>query len=193
MLNIVLFGPPGSGKGTQSTNIILKYHLDHISTGDIFRKHLSQKTELGLLAQRYMNIGKLVPDEIVLDMVSDTLFHIKNPNGFVFDGFPRTIAQAEDFDNILKKNGTSIHLVLALEVEEETLKQRVIERGKTSGRVDDIDIDKINTRIKVYKEETLPLSHYYQEQKKWHSINGLNPVEIVFTDICNIVNAVLTS
>ncbi|MDI9356301.1 MAG: adenylate kinase [Chitinophagaceae bacterium] len=189
MLNIVLFGSPGSGKGTQSTKIIQKYNLNHLSTGDIFRKHLSQNTELGLLAQKYMNIGKLVPDEIVLDMVNDSILYTQQKNGFVFDGFPRTIAQAEAFDNMLKKNKTCVHIVIVLEVEEDILKQRIKERGKTSGRSDDTDEHKINTRLNIYKEETLLLSDYYQAQKKWYPVNGLNSVDVVFADICNIIDS----
>src|SRR5690554_7524362 len=150
MLNIVLFGPPGAGKGTQSEKLIEKYNLNHISTGDLFRQHLSEGSELGQLARKYMDEGRLVPDEVVIGMVEDKIKSTKDAEGFIFDGFPRTVAQAKALDDLLEKNSMEISGMIALEVPEDVLKERIRGRGKTSGRVDDQDEEKINTRIQVY-------------------------------------------
>jgi len=166
MLNIVLFGPPGAGKGTQSEKLIEKYKLNHISTGDLFRQHLSEGSELGLLARKYMDEGRLVPDEVVIGMVDDKIKSTKDAEGFIFDGFPRTVAQAKALDDLLEKNSMEISGMIALEVPENVLKERIRGRGKTSGRVDDQDEEKINTRIQVYLDETLPVADYYKGQGK---------------------------
>lgn len=189
MLNIVLFGPPGAGKGTQSEKIIAQYGLTHLSTGDLFRKHLGEGTELGQLAKKYMDQGHLVPDEVVIGMVEDKINTTEGSKGFIFDGFPRTTAQAEALDVMLEKNGMKISGMIALDVSEDILKERIKERGKTSGRVDDQDEDKINTRIKVYLAETLPVAEYYEKQNKFQKINGVGQIEEIFRQICAVIDS----
>jgi adenylate kinase len=189
MLNIVLFGPPGAGKGTQSEKLIAKYGLTHLSTGDLFRKHLGEGTDLGNLAKKYMNEGHLVPDEVVIRMVEDKISSTKDSKGFIFDGFPRTTAQAEALDVMLRKNGMEISGMIALDVPEDILRERIKERGKTSGRVDDQDEEKINTRIKVYLDETFPVAKYYEKQGKFKKINGVGQIEEIFSLISNVVDS----
>ncbi|MDN3668553.1 adenylate kinase [Echinicola jeungdonensis] len=188
MLNIVLFGPPGAGKGTQSEKLIDKYELEHISTGDLFRKHLGNGTELGKLARKYMDEGRLVPDEVVIGMVDDKIKNSPDVKGFIFDGFPRTVAQAEALDNLLEEKSMDISGMIALEVPEEELKERIRGRGKTSGRADDQDEEKINTRIKVYQEETLPVATYYKEQGKFSGIYGVGEIDEIFSLICAVID-----
>ncbi|WP_258102537.1 adenylate kinase [Marinoscillum sp. MHG1-6] len=188
MLNIVLFGPPGAGKGTQSENIIEKYQLVHISTGDLFRKHLGEGTELGKLAQGFMDQGKLVPDEVVIGMVEDKIQENLDVPGFIFDGFPRTVNQADALDKMLAKHDLSISGMVALEVPEDELRARIKERAKTSGRVDDQDDDKITTRIKVYQDETAPVAGYYKAQSKFNSINGVGSISEIFDQIAGVVD-----
>ncbi len=187
MINIVLFGPPGSGKGTQSDHIIKKFNLTHISTGDLFRKHLEEGTELGILAQQYMDDGNLVPDEIVSKMVADRLKENNESKGYIFDGFPRTVPQAKVLDQLLEDLEMPINLIIALEVDDNELKNRILERGKTSGRVDDQSEEKVETRIRVYKEETLPIANYYKIQNKFYSIHGVGSIE----DIANHISRVI--
>lgn len=187
MLNIVLFGPPGAGKGTQSEKIIKKYGLTHLSTGDLFRKHLSEGTELGKLAQGYMDEGNLVPDEVVIRMVDAKISSNTQSKGFIFDGFPRTVAQAKALDNLLEQKDIPVKGMIALIVEDEELKKRIKGRGKTSGRADDTDDEKINNRIKVYKEETLPVAEYYKQQGKYYGIEGVGGIEHIFNQICDII------
>lgn len=189
MYNIVLFGPPGAGKGTQSEKLIQKYGLTHLSTGDLFRKHLGEGTELGQLAKKYMNEGHLVPDEVVIRMVEEKINETKDTEGFIFDGFPRTTAQAEALDKMLAHHRLSISGMIALDVPEETLKVRIKERGKTSKRVDDQDDEKINTRIKVYLDETLPVADYYSKQGKFQKINGVGEIEQIFKDITSVIDS----
>ncbi len=184
MLNIVLFGPPGAGKGTQSDKIIKKYNLTHIATGDLFRKHLSEGSSLGKLAQKYMNEGMLVPDKVVIDMVDDKIREDKDAKGFIFDGFPRTVPQAEALDKLLTEKNAPISRMIALEVPEEELKKRIKERGKTSGRADDQDEEKIRTRIKVYLDETLPVARHYEKQGKLAMIDGVGAIDDIFQKIC---------
>lgn len=188
MLNIVLFGPPGAGKGTQSEKIIEKYHLTHLSTGDLFRKHLGEGTDLGKLAKKYMDEGRLVPDEVVIGMVEDKINSTKDTNGFIFDGFPRTVAQAEALDAMMAKNKLHISGMIALDVAEDILKERIRERGKTSGRADDQDEAKIATRIKVYLDETLPVAAYYEKQEKFTKINGVGSIEGIFDNISKVMD-----
>lgn len=188
MYNIVLFGPPGAGKGTQSEKLIAKYGLTHLSTGDLFRKHLGEGTELGLLAQKYMNEGRLVPDEVVIGMVEDKIAETKDSKGFIFDGFPRTTAQAKALDEMLEKHQMSISGMIALDVPESVLKARIKERGKTSNRVDDQDDEKINTRIKVYLDETLPVADYYENQGKFRSIYGVGEIDEIFANITEVID-----
>jgi adenylate kinase len=190
MYNIVLFGPPGAGKGTQSEKLIEKYGLTHLSTGDLFRKHLGEGTELGVLAKKYMNEGRLVPDEVVIGMVEDKINESKNSTqGYIFDGFPRTTAQAEALDEMLAIHGLSISGMIALDVPEDVLKARIIERGKTSNRVDDQDEEKINTRIKVYLDETLPVADFYSKQSKLSKINGVGQIDQIFASITSVIDS----
>jgi len=188
-LNLVLFGPPGAGKGTQSEKIIEKYNLTHLSTGDLFRKHLGEGTDLGKKAQSYMDHGNLVPDEIVIGMVREKLTEENNSDGYIFDGFPRTVAQAEALDELLKSLDDSITLAIALEVEEEELKKRLLLRGKTSGRADDQNEDKINNRIKVYLDETLPVAAYFREQSKFFPVEGVGSIDEIFGRICQTIDS----
>ncbi|HLT08995.1 MAG TPA: adenylate kinase [Cyclobacteriaceae bacterium] len=188
MLNIVLFGPPGAGKGTQSEKLIEKYNLNHISTGDLFRKHLGEGTELGRLAQKYMDEGHLVPDEVVIGMVDEKIKSTTDAKGFIFDGFPRTVAQAEALDELLAKNNMEISGMIALEVPEDILKERIRGRGKTSGRADDQDEEKINTRIKVYLDETLPVADFYKKQGKLSNIHGVGEIDEIFAKIVEVID-----
>lgn len=189
MLNIVLFGPPGAGKGTQSEKLISKYNLEHISTGDLFRKHLNEGTELGKSAQKYMDDGFLVPDEVVIGMVDDKIQSSAGANGFIFDGFPRTINQAEALDKLLNGKGTPISGMISLEVPFEELKKRLLERGKISGRVDDQNEEKIDNRIQVYLKETLPVSQYYKNQNKFNAIHGVGSIDDIFNNICEVIDS----
>lgn len=189
MLNIVLFGPPGAGKGTQSEKIIHKYQLTHIATGDLFRKHLSEGTELGKLARKYMDEGNLVPDEVVIGMVNEKIKENSRTNGFIFDGFPRTVPQARALDALLEKKATPISGMIVLEVPDEELKVRIRERGKTSGRTDDQKEEKINNRIKVYKEETLPVAEYYEKQGKFNMVHGVGEINEIFDAICSRIES----
>jgi adenylate kinase len=190
MLNIVLFGPPGAGKGTQSERIIDKYDLIHLSTGDLFRKHIGEGTELGKLAQEYIVDGNLVPDELVIKMVEVKIESEADAPGFIFDGFPRTVPQAKALDEMLAKRGLDIKIMLALEVDDEELRTRLRLRGKTSGRADDQNDEKINNRIKVYKAETLPVAQYYQKQSKYRGIHGMGRIEDIFNQICMAIDLV---
>ena len=188
MLNIILFGPPGAGKGTQSEKIINKYNLTHIATGDLFRKHLGEGTDLGKLAQKYMDAGNLVPDEVVIGMVDEKIKEDSTAKGFIFDGFPRTVPQARALDALMEGKGEKIAGMIALEVPEEELKKRIKERGKTSGRTDDQDEAKIANRIKVYQQETMPVANYFKEQQKLASIQGVGTIEDIFTKICSEID-----
>lgn len=187
MNNIVLFGPPGAGKGTQSELLIEKYNLVHISTGDLFRKHLTEGTELGTLAKKYMDEGHLVPDQVVIDMVEDKITSSGDVAGFIFDGFPRTVAQAEALDQMLEKKEVPIRTMLMLEVPKEELITRLSKRGETSGRTDDQNIDKIRTRIDVYEQETLPVADYYQKQGKLNSIEGVGDISEIFGRLTAVI------
>lgn len=177
MLNIVLFGPPGAGKGTQSENLIKKYGLKHLSTGDIFRANIKGETELGKLAQSYMDRGALVPDSVTISMMESEVSKYPDAKGFIFDGFPRTSAQAEALDNLLQSKEMEITCMLALEVEEEELKTRLLNRAKTSGRADDADAGIIQNRINVYNRETAPVADFYKAQGKYKGINGIGSIE----------------
>lgn len=189
MLNIILFGPPGAGKGTQSEKIIDKYKLTHIATGDLFRKHLGEGTDLGKLAQKYMDEGNLVPDEVVIGMVDEKIKETKaNSSGYIFDGFPRTVPQAKALDTLLEEKGEKIAGMIALDVPEEELKKRIKERGKTSGRTDDQNESKIENRIKVYQEETLPVANYYDGEGKFVKIHGVGTIDEIFGKISNEID-----
>jgi adenylate kinase len=180
MLNLVLFGPPGAGKGTQSENLINKYGLVHLSTGDLLRSEIARGTELGLQAKAIMDRGDLVSDEIVIGMIESKLDANPNVKGFIFDGFPRTAAQAVALDDLLQKKGTAIHAMLALEVDDEELTKRLLLRGQDSGREDDKNETIIRNRINEYNAKTLPLKNYYSEQGKFHSVKGIGSIEEIF-------------
>jgi adenylate kinase len=177
MLNVVLFGPPGAGKGTQSERLIDKYGLVHLSTGDIFRANIKGETELGMLAKSYMDKGELVPDAVTIDMLRSEVLKNDAAKGFIFDGFPRTNAQAVALDEFLKSLDTEISLMLALEVEEEELKTRLLKRAEVSGRPDDANPEIIQNRINVYNNETKPVKDFYQSQNKFISINGIGEID----------------
>jgi len=191
MLNIVLFGPPGAGKGTQSERLIEKYNLVHLSTGDIFRANIKMESELGVLAKSYMNQGLLVPDSVTIEMLRSELIKKQEVSGFIFDGFPRTNAQAAALDEVLLTFKTSITMMAALEVEEEELKRRLLNRSTTSGRADDGDISIIENRISVYNKETAPVKTFYQNQNKFISINGLGTIDEITTRLFSAIDTKL--
>ncbi len=177
MLNIVLFGPPGAGKGTQSERLIEKYNLVHLSTGDVFRANIKGETELGKLAKSYMDAGQLVPDAVTIDMLRSEVAKHTDPKGFIFDGFPRTNAQAQALDEFLSSLNTQISLMLALEVDEQELKTRLLKRAEVSGRADDADPAVIEKRISVYNQETAPVKAFYQAQEKFVAIDGIGSID----------------
>lgn len=183
MLNIVLFGPPGAGKGTQSEKLIAKYGLVHLSTGDILRSEIARGTALGMEAKQIMDRGDLVSDDIVIGMIEAKLDANPHANGFIFDGFPRTQAQAVALDDLLQKKGTAISAMLALEVDNEELVKRLLLRGKESGRPDDANEEIIRNRVNEYNNKTLPLKKYYSEQAKFHSINGIGSIDSIFNQL----------
>ena len=188
MLNIVLFGPPGAGKGTQSELLIDKYQLTHISTGDLFRKNMSENTELGQKAKSYIDAGNLVPDEVVIGMVESKIKESGDVKGFILDGFPRTVAQAGALDKVMEKIGHPISIMLSLQVEDDELRARLANRAKTSGRVDDQDPEKINNRIKVYYAETQPVIEFYASQGKHKAIKGLGDINEIHGMICSEID-----
>lgn len=177
MLNLVLFGPPGAGKGTQADFVIDKFKLTHISTGDLLRTQIAAETTLGVEAKSYMDKGFLVPDSIVIGMIKTIIQENPSAPGFIFDGFPRTVQQAIALDELLNGNNTPVSGMICLEVETEELINRLIFRGKTSGRSDDQDVSIIENRIRVYNEKTLPLQDYYTKQNKCYKIYGMGSVE----------------
>lgn len=189
MLNIVLFGPPGAGKGTQSEKMITKYNLVHLSTGDILRSEIASGTALGMEAKKLMDQGILVPDEVVIGMISNKLDANKNAKGFIFDGFPRTVAQAAALDTLLESKGSSIAMMIALEVENEELKKRLLLRGKDSGRPDDANPEIIQKRIEEYNSKTAPVAGFYKEQGKFKSIYGIGSIEEIFNKITGTIDA----
>ena len=188
MLNLILFGKPGSGKGTQASLIKNKYNLVHISTGDVFRKNMSNKTDLGMLAKGYMEKGELVPDEVTVNMLKEELEDHLPCEGFIFDGFPRTSYQAEKLDALLTKYSLNIHLTIALAVDNETLIKRLLNRGKSSGRADDQSEDKINKRLQEYDKKTKPLIEFYTKQNKYKSINGIGEMDDITARIVNLLD-----
>jgi adenylate kinase len=190
MLNIVLFGPPGAGKGTQSEKLIEKFQLIHLSTGDLLRSEIAQQTELGMQAKLLMDKGELVPDAVVIGMIRSKLEQNQEANGFIFDGFPRTAAQAEALDNLLSEKNTSINCMLALEVDNEELTKRLLLRGKDSGRADDQNEEIIRNRIKEYNNKTAPLKDFYSAQNKFHAVNGIGSIDEIFNALCTQISAV---
>ena len=188
MLNLVLFGPPGAGKGTQSQKLIEKYNLVHLSTGDILRGEIVQGTQLGIEAKQLMDQGVLVPDEVVIGMISNKLDSSKDAAGFIFDGFPRTVAQAEALDELLKSKKSEICCMIALEVSNEELLGRLLLRGKDSGRPDDANPEIIARRIEEYNNKTAQVASYYKSQDKFSSINGVGNVDDIFASICRVIS-----
>ena len=188
MTNLVLFGPPGAGKGTQASFLKEKYNLVHISTGDVFRYNIKNATELGTLAKSYIDKGQLVPDSVTIDMLSATVDETPDANGFIFDGFPRTTAQAEALDKLLTEKGTEVSAMIALEVDDEILVKRLLERGKTSGRKDDADETVIRNRIKVYYDETAILKGYYQKQDKYFGVDGVGEINEITTRLSSVID-----
>lgn len=189
MLNVVIFGAPGSGKGTQSELIIRKYELKHISTGEILRIEIEKRSELGLLADEYISKGQLVPDKVIIDMLGTILDENKDVKGFIFDGFPRTLAQGEALDKMLREKDTSVAVVLNLSVEEKELVQRLLKRGGVLGRSDD-NLETIQSRLDVYHNQTEPLKEYYKKQGKLVTIKG-DTVDDVFEKITDMLNRIL--
>lgn len=188
MFNLILFGPPGSGKGTQSEKLVEKYGLVHLSTGNLLREEIKGETPLGLEAKKFIDKGQLVPDEVVIGMVDSYFDKHKNARGFLFDGFPRTVAQAEALDKLLELKKNGIAAVLALEVGEEELIARLLNRGKTSGRSDDTDEGVIRKRFSVYTQETSPVADHYKKQDKFFSIKGEGSVEAIFEALSSAID-----
>ena len=180
MFNLILFGPPGCGKGTQSDKLVAKYGLVHLSTGNLLRQEIKDKTPLGLEAKSFIDKGQLVPDEVVIGMVDSYFDQHKDAKGFLFDGFPRTVAQAKALDKLLELKKTEIGKVLMLNVNEEELIKRLVLRGKTSGRSDDADENVQRNRQAVYKKETLPVAEYYSKQKKVGTVDGMGDIQEIF-------------
>jgi adenylate kinase len=187
MLNIVLFGPPGAGKGTQSQKLIEKYQLVHISTGDLFRAHIKNQTPLGIKVSQLIADGELVPDGITIDMLEEEIDKNPNAKGFVFDGFPRTIPQAQELDKFLESKGDKIAGVVALDVDKEELKKRVALRQKETGRLDD-QAEKSQKRIDEYFNKIVLVLPYYEAQKKLTKINGIGDIEGIFSNLCAVIN-----
>ena len=188
MINLILFGKPGSGKGTQAEFVKGKYDLIHISTGDLFRNNISNNTDLGLLAKSYMEKGDLVPDEVTIKMLEAEVNKHSNANGFIFDGFPRTTVQAEILDQFLSTLKLSISMTIALEVDENLLIDRLINRGKDSGRADDQDRSKIQNRFEEYNNKTSPLINYYKNQNKFFEVNGVGDINEISARIFNTID-----
>jgi adenylate kinase len=189
MFNLILFGPPGSGKGTQSENIVNKFGLKHLSTGDLLRREIADKTPLGMEAKSFMDKGQLVPDEVVIGMIDSSLEKNLGAKGFLFDGFPRTVAQAQALDKLLALKKTSITKVLALEVSEEELVKRLLKRGETSGRSDDTNEEVIRKRFSVYQKETSAVAEHYKALGKFEPIKGEGTVDEIFESLSNAIEA----
>ena len=187
MLNIVIFGAPGSGKGTQSERIVEKYGINHISTGDVLRAEIKNGTALGKTAKGYIAQGQLIPDELMIDILASVFDSFKDSKGVIFDGFPRTIAQAEALKKMLAERGQDVSVMLDLEVPEDELMVRLIKRGKDSGRADDNE-ETIKKRLHVYHSQTSPLIDWYKNEKKYQHINGLGTMDGIFADICEAVD-----
>jgi len=188
MLNIILFGPPGSGKGTQAAKLIEQYGIIHISTGDLFRYEMGNDTPLGKKAKEYIAKGELVPDEVTIGMLQNKVEKHLDAKGFIFDGFPRNINQAASLDAFLLGKGTTVSALIALDVDDEEIIARILNRGKTSGRSDDNDESIIRNRIQVYKEETEPVFDFYKKQGKSHLVEGVGSIEEIFNRLTNLID-----
>jgi adenylate kinase len=191
MFNLILFGPPGSGKGTQSEKLIAKYHLKHLSTGDLLRSEISRKTSLGLEAKKFMDKGNLVPDEVVIGMINDALDNNPEAEGFLFDGFPRTAIQAQELDKLLTRKNTCIDVMLALNVSEDELIHRLLKRGETSGRTDDNNEQVIRARIAEYHKKTATVADHYQKANKVVMVKGEGTVEEIFERLSGEINRLM--
>lgn len=189
MFNLILFGPPGSGKGTQSEKLVEKYGLVHLSTGNLLREEISNQTPLGLEAKTLMDKGHLVPDAVVIGMVDSFMDKHRDANGFLFDGFPRTVAQAEALDQLMEKKQTQINVLLALEVSEAELIKRILNRGLSSGRSDDTNEEVIKSRVNEYEKKTAAVAGYYEQFEKVKHIAGEGSVEEIFTALCKEIDA----
>jgi adenylate kinase len=189
MINLVLFGKPGAGKGTQAAFLKTSFNLVHISTGDLFRYNIKNETKLGKLAQSYMDKGDLVPDQVTIDMLEAEVDQNPEAEGFIFDGFPRTEAQAAALDTFLKSKNMQINATIALEAEDDILVQRLLERGQTSGRTDDQDESKIRNRFEEYNQKTAPLRNYYQGQNKFHSVKGIGTIEEITARLTALIES----
>ena len=187
MINIVIFGKPGAGKGTQAEFLKSKYNLTHISTGDLFRYHISNKTAMGLKVTSIIENGDLVPDKLTIDILENEVKKYNNTNGFIFDGFPRTINQAKKLDDFLKSLSMQISFTIALEADDEILLHRLLKRGETSGRSDDINKVKILNRFQEYNEKTLPLKEFYSKQNKFFTINGVGDIKVISERLISII------
>lgn len=188
MFNLILFGPPGSGKGTQSERLVEKYGLIHLSTGNLLREEIANRTPLGLEAKNFLDKGQLVPDEVVIGMIDSCLEYHQQVPGFLFDGFPRTLGQAQALDKLLQLKKTEIALVLALEVTEEELIKRLLNRGITSGRTDDTNETVIHQRFTVYKNDTVPIADHYKRLKRFQAVKGEGSVEEIFDSLCQAID-----
>lgn len=188
MINIVIFGPPGAGKGTQSEQLLERYGLVHISTGDLFRAHIKGETELGLKAKSFMDKGELVPDEVTIGMLRGKVEENPMAKGFIFDGFPRTTPQAQALDALLESLDTAITVCLSLQVPDQELVDRLLNRGKTSGRADDANEEVIRNRLAVYMRETAPLKEFYNEQDKLAEVDGVGTVDEIFNRLCTAID-----
>jgi adenylate kinase len=190
MINLILFGKPGSGKGTQAEFLKKNYNLVHISTGDLFRNNIKNKTQLGLLAKSYIDKGGLVPDQVTIEMLINQVNINHDVNGFIFDGFPRTISQAEALDSFMKSINMKITATISLEAEDSILEERLIKRGQLSGRTDDQDIDKIRNRFNEYNTKTSPLKKYYNSMNKLFNVNGIGTIDEIKNRLINLINQI---
>ena len=190
MQHLILFGPPGSGKGTQAAKLLEKYNLIHISTGDLFRYEMKHMTELGTLAKSYMSKGKLVPDAVTIGMLKNKVEKHPDANGFIYDGFPRTVAQAEALDAFLAESDQKISGLVALQVDDDEIIKRIMLRGATSGRADDNDEAIIRNRIQVYNDETYPVFEHYKTFERAHWVDGLGTIDEIFDRLCNTIDRI---
>lgn len=188
MINLILFGPPGSGKGTQADKLVERYNLLHISTGDLFRYEIGNNTALGIEAKSYMNRGELVPDQVTIGMLRNKVQANPGVEGYIFDGFPRTVAQAEALDVLMMESGNTISKLILLDVDDNEIVTRLLDRGKTSGRADDQDENTIRNRINVFKSETSPVFDYYAEQEKAVRVKGVGSIQMIFQRLCEEID-----